>query len=142
MKSWDEHWDVLSTFYEYPPKMRKIIYTTNIIEGLKLQFRQITKNTPIFTKDDSLRRMPYLTSQRIMKHWYARCLNWDLVHSQLEILFVRWTAGYPLSLGFSRACDSIHAASCAHTILGVREWSTQGILSANCSASAAPNLTL
>ena len=56
VKSWEENWDVLSTFYEYPPEIRKIIYTTNIIEGLNRQFRQITKNKPSFTNDDSLRR--------------------------------------------------------------------------------------
>ena len=62
-------------------------YTTNIIEGLNLQFRQITKNKPSFTNDDSLRRMLYLASQRITKRWRTRCQNWDLVLSQLEILF-------------------------------------------------------
>ena len=68
-------------------EIRKIIYTTNIIEGLNLQFRQITKNKPSFTNDDSLRRMLYLASQRIVKHWHARYQNWDLVLSQLEIMF-------------------------------------------------------
>lgn len=87
VKSWEENWEVLSTFYEYPPEVRNIIYTTNIIEGLNRQFRQITKNKPSFTSDDSLRRMLYLVSQRIVKHWHARCQNWDLVLSQLEIMF-------------------------------------------------------
>ena len=67
--------------------VRKIIYTTNIIEGLNRQFRQITKNKPSFTNDDSLRRMLYLASQRITKRWRTRCQNWDLVLSQLEIMF-------------------------------------------------------
>ena len=62
-------------------------YTTNIIEGLNRQFRQITKNKPSFTNDDSLRRMLYLASQRITKRWRTRCQNWDLVLSQLEIMF-------------------------------------------------------
>jgi len=57
----------LSTFYEYPPKVRKIIHTTNIFEGLNRQFRQITKNNPSFTNDDSLHRMLYFASQRITK---------------------------------------------------------------------------
>ena len=74
-------------FFEYPLEIRKIIYTTNIIEGLNRQFRQITKNKPSFTNDDSLRRMLYLASQRIMKHWNARCRNWDLVLNQLELMF-------------------------------------------------------
>jgi len=75
MKSGEENWEVLSTFYEYPPEVRKIIYTTNIIEGLNRQFRQITKNKPSFTNDNSLRRMLYLASQRITKRWHTRC--WD-----------------------------------------------------------------
>ena len=87
VKIWEENWEVLSTFYEYPPEVRKIIYTTNIIEGLNRQFRQITKNKPSFTNDDSLRRMLYLASQRITKRWRTRCQNWDLVLSQLEIMF-------------------------------------------------------
>ena len=87
------NWDILSTFFEYPPEIRKIIYTTNIIEGLNRQFRQITKNKPSFTNDDSLRRMLYLASQRIAKHWHARCQNWDLVLSQVQILFADRSAG-------------------------------------------------
>ena len=68
-------------------------YTTNIIEGLNLQFRQITKNKPSFTNDDSLRRMLYLASQRITRRWRTRCQNWDLVLSQLEIMFAGRAAG-------------------------------------------------
>lgn len=60
VKSREENRVVLSTFYEYPPEVRKIIYTTNIIEGLNRQSRQITKNKPSFANDDSLRRMPKL----------------------------------------------------------------------------------
>ena len=93
VKSWEENWDVLSTFYEYPPEVRKIIYTTNIIEGLNRQFRQITKNKPSFTNDDSLRRMLYLAAQRIVKHWHARCQNWDLVLSQFQLMFADRAAG-------------------------------------------------
>ena len=87
VKSWEENWEVLSTFFEYPPEIRKIIYTTNIIEGLNRQFRQITKNKPSFSNDDSLRRMLYLAAQRIMRRWRSRYQNWDLVLSQLKLLF-------------------------------------------------------
>lgn len=87
VKSWEENWDILSTFFAYPPEVRKIIYTTNIIEGLNRQFRQITKNKPSFTNDDSLRKMLYLASRKIVEHWTARCRNWDMVLSQLEIMF-------------------------------------------------------
>ena len=93
VKSWEDNWDVLSTFYEYPPEIRKIIYTTNIIEGLNRQFRQITKNKPSFTNDDSLRRMLYLASQRIVKHWKSRYQNWDIVLCQLQLMFAGRAAG-------------------------------------------------
>ena len=93
VKSWEENWEVLSTFYEYPPEIRKIIYTTNIIEGLNRQFRQITKNKPSFTNDDSLRRMLYLAAQRITKRWRTRCSNWDLVLSQLQLMFADRAVG-------------------------------------------------
>ncbi len=93
VRSWEENWDVLKTFYEYPPEIRKIIYTTNIIEGLNRQFRKITKSKPSFTNDDSLRRMLYLTAQRITKHWRAKCQDWDVVLSQLRIMFPDRQAG-------------------------------------------------
>ena len=87
VKSWEDNWDILSTFFAYPTEIRKIIYTTNIIEGLNRQFRQITKNKPSFTNDDSLRRMLYLASRKIVEHWTARCRNWDVVLSQLQLMF-------------------------------------------------------
>lgn len=79
--------EILSTFFAYPPEIRKIIYTTNIIEGLNRQFRQITKNKPSFTNDDSLRKMLYLASRKIVEHWTARCRNWDMVLAQLNVMF-------------------------------------------------------
>jgi len=87
VKSWEDNWDILSAFFAYPTEIRKIIYTTNIIEGLNRQFRQITKNKPSFTNDDSLRRMLYLASRKIVGHWTARCRNWDVVLSQLQLMF-------------------------------------------------------
>ena len=87
VKSWEDNWDILSTFFAYPPEIRKIIYTTNIIEGLNRQFRQITKNKPSFTSDDSLRKMLYLASRKIVEHWTSRCRNWDMVLAQLQLMF-------------------------------------------------------
>ena len=87
VKSWEENWDILSTFFGYPAEIRRIIYTTNIIEGLNRQFRKITKNKPSFTNDDSLRKILYLAAQNIVGHWTAVCRNWDMVSDQLRILF-------------------------------------------------------
>ena len=87
VKSWEDNWDILSTFFAYPAEIRRIIYTTNIIEGLNRQFRKITKNKPSFTSDDSLRRILYLASKNITSHWTVICRNWDLVSNQLSIMF-------------------------------------------------------
>ena len=87
VRSWEENWDILSTIFAYPCEVRRIIYTTNIIEGLNRQFRKITKNKPSFTNDDSLRKILYLASQNIVEHWSAVCRNWDMVSDQLRIMF-------------------------------------------------------
>lgn len=86
IKSWEENWDILATFFVYPPEIRRIIYTTNIIEGLHRQFRKVTKTKSIFPNDDSLRKMLYLASQNITKKWTMRYRNWDMILNQLEIL--------------------------------------------------------
>ncbi|MGD6858341.1 IS256 family transposase [Bacillus infantis] len=86
VRSWEENWDILATFFAYPPEIRKIIYTTNIIEGLHRQFRKVTKTKSIFPNDDSLRKMLYLAAQNITKKWTMRYRNWDMILNQLEIL--------------------------------------------------------
>ena len=93
VRSWEENWDILSAFYAYPPEIRRIIYTTNIIEGLNRQFRQITKNKPSFPNDDSLKKILYLASKKIVERWTQRCRNWDMVLNQLNILFADRIAG-------------------------------------------------
>ena len=93
VKTWEDNWNILSTFFAYPPEIRKIIYTTNIIEGLNRQFRQVTKNKPSFTNDDSLKKLLYLASKKIVKRWTQRCRNWDVVLNQLNILFQDRIAG-------------------------------------------------
>ncbi len=56
IKSWDMNWDVLSPFFKYPIEIRKIMYTTNIIEGLHRQFRKVTKTKSVFPTDLSLEK--------------------------------------------------------------------------------------
>lgn len=92
VKSWEDNWDILSTFFAYPVEIRKIIYTTNIIEGLNRQFRKVTKTKSVFPNDDSLRKMLYLASQNITKKWTQRYKNWDIVIRQLEIMHEDQTA--------------------------------------------------
>jgi putative transposase len=93
VKTWEDNWDILNTFFAYPPEIRKIIYTTNIIEGLNRQFRQVTKNKPSFVNDDSLKKLLYLASKNIVERWTQRCRNWDVVLNQLNIMFQDRIAG-------------------------------------------------
>ncbi len=86
-RSWESNWEVLSSFFKFPPEIRKIIYTTNIIEGLHRQFRKVTKTKTVFPSDTSLEKMLYLTSMNVMKKWTQRYRDWDKVLSQRIILF-------------------------------------------------------
>jgi len=78
---------VLCPFYKFPEEIRKIIYTTNIIEGLHRQFRKVTKTKSVFPSDSSLEKMLYLASMNVMKKWTQRYRNWDQVLSQLIIMY-------------------------------------------------------
>jgi transposase-like protein len=86
-RSWESNWDVLSPFYKYPHEVRKIMYTTNIIEGLNRQFRKVTKTKSVFPSDSSLEKMLYLASMNVMKKWTQRYRNWDQVLNQLLIMY-------------------------------------------------------
>ena len=87
IKSWEDNWDILSTFFAYPAGIRKIIYTTNIIEGVNRQFRKVTKTKAVFPNDDALRKMLYLASKNIVKKWTQRYWEWEVVLNHLAIQF-------------------------------------------------------
>lgn len=86
-RSWENNWDVISPFFKYPPEIRKIMYTTNIIEGLHRQFRKVTKTKSVFPSDGALEKMLYLASMNVMKKWTQRYHNWDQVLNQLLIMY-------------------------------------------------------
>ena len=86
-RSWENNWDVISPFFKYPPEIRKIMYTTNIIEGLHRQFRKVTKTKSVFPSDGALEKMLYLASINVMKKWTQRYRNWDQVLNQLLIMY-------------------------------------------------------
>jgi transposase-like protein len=85
--TWENNWDNVSTFFMFPDYIRKIMYTTNCIESLNSQFRKVTKTKLIFPNDESLLKMLYLATENVTKKWTRRYDNWDLVMSQLSILF-------------------------------------------------------
>ena len=86
-KSWSEHWATLSTYFKYPNEVRKLIYTTNAIEGFNRQLRKVTKSRTVFPSDDSLLKMLYLATMDITKKWTGRRRDWSQIRAQLEIYF-------------------------------------------------------
>lgn len=87
VSSWEENWDNLITFFAFPDFIRKIMYTTNVIESLNSQYRKVTKNKKIFPTDDSLLKILYLATEKVSKKWTRKYPDWDLVINQLKILF-------------------------------------------------------
>lgn len=94
ISNWENNWDVVSPFFSFSDDIRRIMYTTNIIEGLNRQFRKVTKTKSSFTNDTSLEKMLYLASMNVIKKWTQRYRNWDLVLSQLCIVFEDRLAQY------------------------------------------------
>jgi transposase-like protein len=87
VKSWRNNWAEIATFFQYPPEIRKIIYTTNMIESYHRQLRKVTKGKSIFPSDDALLKMLYLATQDVMRKWTGRIQNWGQILLQLSIFF-------------------------------------------------------
>jgi transposase-like protein len=85
--SWRRNWDRLSTYFEYSPEIRRVIYTTNIIEGFNRQLRKATKTKGAFTSEEALFKLLYLVQDRITQNWSRGVFNWNSVLSQLSIIF-------------------------------------------------------
>ena len=86
-RSWRENWANLSTYFKYPQEVRRLIYTTNSIEGFHRQLRKVTKTRSVFPTDDSLFKMLYLAMVDITKKWTGRQRDWSKIHAQLSIYF-------------------------------------------------------
>ena len=86
-RSWRENWANLSTYFKYPQEVRRLIYTTNSIEGFNRQLRKVTKTRSVFPTDDSLFKMLYLAMVDITKKWTGRQRDWSKIHAQLSIYF-------------------------------------------------------
>ena len=86
-KSWSERWPTLATYFKYPEAVRRLIYTTNTIEGFNRQLRKVTKSKTVFPSDDSLLKMLYLAMMDITKKWTGHRQDWGQIHAQLEIFF-------------------------------------------------------
>lgn len=87
IKSWENNWLELTAYFEYPYEIRKMIYTTNIIEGYHRQLRKVTKTKTAYPTDDALRKIIYLATESISKKWTMPIREWRNCISQLAIYF-------------------------------------------------------
>ena len=86
-QSWRDNWANLSTYFKFPQEVRRLIYTTNAIEGFNRQLRKVTKSKSVFPTDDSLLKMLYLAMTDITKKWTGRRQDWSKIYAQLTIFF-------------------------------------------------------
>ncbi|PSR55935.1 IS256 family transposase [Adhaeribacter arboris] len=87
LQGWYNNWEHLSTFFKYDAAIRKVIYSTNIVEGFHRQVRKVTKTKGAFTSDNALLKLIYLVVQKVSEKWTMPLHNWRLTLSQLYIRF-------------------------------------------------------
>ncbi|MFY0651859.1 MAG: IS256 family transposase [Cyclobacteriaceae bacterium] len=87
IQSWQNNWDKLTTYFQYTAPIRKLIYTTNAVEGYHRQVRKVTKTKGAFTSDMALQKLVYLATKNIERKWTSPLHNWALTVQQLAIKF-------------------------------------------------------
>lgn len=85
--SWYNNWNNLDTFFKFSPQIRKLIYTTNVLEGFNRQVRKFTKVRTIFPTDESLNKCVYLATMEIMGKWTQPIYNWGTTLAELSLYF-------------------------------------------------------
>lgn len=85
--SWRRHWEEVTPFFEYPPEVRKMIYTTNAIESLHMQVRKVIKNRGHFPSDEAATKLIYLALRNIVRGWKVATLHWQAAMNQFAIVF-------------------------------------------------------
>lgn len=87
VENWQMKWENLSTYFSYGPQIRRLIYTTNTLEGFNRQLRKVTKNKAVFPNDDALRKTLYLTTRDITEKWSMPYRDWGETYGQFIIEF-------------------------------------------------------
>ena len=87
IRNWENNWEDVSSFFQFSDDIHRIMYTTNIIEGLNRQYRKVTKTKSVFPNDTALEKLLYLASRNVVKKWTQRYRNWDQVLNQLTVLY-------------------------------------------------------
>lgn len=87
IKRWEDNWDNLSTFFAFTGNIRKLIYTTNVIESLNSQFRKVTKTKLIFPNDDSIMKMFYIAVELVAKKMDQSLFRLGLSYKSIKYCF-------------------------------------------------------
>ncbi|MPL91357.1 IS256 family transposase ISDku1 [bioreactor metagenome] len=87
IRSWRNNWEDLTSYFEFPLEIRKIIYTTNVIENMNGKIRKYTKNKLSFPNDDAVKKTVYLSLMEIQKKWSNPINNWGIVVNQFLCIF-------------------------------------------------------
>ncbi len=87
VKSWQSNWEELTVFFDFPIEIRKIIYTTNLIENLNGKIRKYTKNKLSFPTNEALIKSVYLAVRETAKKWNKPIPNWGLIINQFMTIF-------------------------------------------------------
>ncbi len=87
IKSWRDNWERLTEYFQYTKEIRRLIYTTNTVEGYHRQIRKVTKNKGVFPSDTALEKLVYLAYRDISRKWTMSIMNWALISQQLAIKF-------------------------------------------------------
>ena len=87
VQSWRNNWEELTVFFEYPVEIRKVIYTTNLIENLNGKIRKYTKNKLSFPTDDSVMKSVYLAVREATKKWSMPIRHWGIILNQFLIIY-------------------------------------------------------
>jgi len=87
VRSWENNWEELSTFFNFPAEIRRLIYTNNAIEAYHRQLRKVTKNKAVFPTPQAVRKLLYLANVHITKKWTRPLVDWPLILNQLAIRF-------------------------------------------------------
>ena len=87
VRSWQNNWEDLATFFAYPAEIRRLIYTTNSVEGYHRQLRKVTKAKSIFPTPEAARKLLFLANRDILKKWTMPIQHWPLILNQLVIRF-------------------------------------------------------
>jgi len=87
IKSWRDNWEDLTVFFEFPLEIRKIIYTTNLIENLNGKIRKYTKNKLSFPTDEAVMKSVYLATREATKKWSMPIRNWGIILNQFLTIY-------------------------------------------------------